>query len=391
VSTDAAITPSPGLTVAVPREREPGERRVALVPSSVPKLIAAGIPVAVEGGAGVAAGHPDQAYADAGARVVDDPDSLFGAAGPRLFLCVNRPGEEQAGRMPARSALVGLLRPTQDEGFFASLASRGVDAFSLELLPRITRAQEMDALSSMSTVSGYHATLMAATRLPRFLPMLMTAAGTIRPARVLVIGAGVAGLQAIATARRLGAVVEAFDVRAAAREQVTSLGARFIDVGVEVAETGSGYAQQLSSEGQRHEREVLARHVADADAVITTALVPGRRAPQLITREMATAMRPGSVIVDVAAEAGGNCELTQPGREVEVAGVLICGPTDLPSRMAADASQLYSHNVVSFTLHLVRDGEIEVDLEDEIIAATCLTRHREAPRPDAPARHSAMA
>ena len=362
----------PAVTVAVLRERGDGERRVALVPRSIGRLTGAGLAVRVETGAGKEAGHDDAAYSEAGAEIGRDLRATVAGAG--LLLCVTCPGEEVAGALDKGAAVAGLLRPGMNRARIQALAARGVDAFALELLPRTTRAQEMDALSSMSTVSGYHGTLIAAERLPRFMPLLMTAAGTIRPAKVLVIGAGVAGLQAIATARRLGAVVEAFDVRAAAREQVESLGARFVDIDVETEEVGTGYAGALSSDAEEREREVLAAHVAEADAVITTALIAGGAAPKLITRAMVESMKSGSVIVDLAAEGGGNTEVTEPGAEVRVGGVTVSGPLDLPSRMAVDASQLYSHNVTRFALHLVADGALRIDLDDDIIGATCVAR-----------------
>jgi NAD(P) transhydrogenase subunit alpha len=356
--------------IAVPRERQLGELRVALVPTALRALLAAGLQVTVEAGAGERAGHLDAAYTEAGATVVADLKKLLAHAD--VVLHVSRPSDEEIKQLAKGTTLVGLFRATSNLPLLESLAKRGVDVHSLELLPRISRAQEMDVLSSMASAAGYHGVLMAAVRLPRFMPLLMTAAGTVRPARVLVVGAGVAGLQAIATARRLGAVVEAFDVRPVVREQVESLGARFVDIGVEAAETGTGYAAQLSGEAEEREREVLSRHVADADFVITTALIAGRDAPRLISAEMVAAMRPGSVIVDLAAEGGGNCELTKPGEEVEVSGVRICGQTDLASRMATDTSQLYAGNISKFLRHLVRAGEVRHDLDDEILGATCV-------------------
>ena len=356
--------------IAVPRERQLGELRVALVPTALRALLAAGLQVTVEAGAGERAGHLDAAYTEAGATVVADLKKLLAHAD--VVLHVSRPSDEEIKQLAKGTTLVGLFRATSNLPLLESLAKRGVDVHSLELLPRISRAQEMDVLSSMASAAGYHGVLMAAVRLPRFMPLLMTAAGTVRPARVLVVGAGVAGLQAIATARRLGAVVEAFDVRPVVREQVESLGARFVDIGVEAAETGTGYAAQLSGEAEEREREVLSRHVADADCVITTALIAGRDAPRLISAEMVAAMRPGSVIVDLAAEGGGNCELTKPGEEVEVSGVRICGQTDLASRMATDTSQLYAGNISKFLRHLVRAGEVRHDLDDEILGATCV-------------------
>jgi len=356
--------------VAVPRERQPGELRVALVPAALRALLAKGLQVNVEAGAGERAGHPDTAYTEAGATVVADLKKLLADAD--VVLHVSLPSDEEVKQLAKGTTLVGLLRATSNLPLLERLAKRGVDVHSLELLPRISRAQEMDVLSSMASAAGYHGVLMAAVRLPRFMPLLMTAAGTVRPARVLVVGAGVAGLQAIATARRLGAVVEAFDVRPVVREQVESLGARFIDIGVVAAETGTGYAAQLSGEAEDREREILSRHVADSDCVITTALIAGRDAPRLISAEMVAAMRPGSVIVDLAAEGGGNCELTKPGEEVEVSGVRICGQTDLASRMATDTSQLYAGNISKFLRHLVRAGEVRHDLDDEILGATCV-------------------
>ena len=365
-------TGSAPLRIAVPRERQAGERRVALVPAALRPLLAAGLQVTVEAGAGEAAGHPDGAYTEAGATVVADLKKLL--ANADVVLHVSLPSDQEVKQLAKGTTLVGLLRATSNLPLLERHAKRGVDVHSLELLPRISRAQEMDVLSSMASAAGYHGVLMAAVRLPRFMPLLMTAAGTVRPARVLVVGAGVAGLQAIATARRLGAVVEAFDVRPVVREQVESLGARFVDVGVAAAETGTGYAAQLSGEAEEREREVLSRHVADADCVITTALIAGRDAPRLISAEMVAAMRPGSVIVDLAAEGGGNCELTKPGEEVAVSGVTICGQTDLASRMATDTSQLFAGNIGKFLLHLARGGKVRQDLDDEILGATCVVR-----------------
>ncbi len=372
----------PSLRLAVPRERQPGERRVALVPTALRPLLAAGMAIAVETGAGEQAGYHDAAYAEAGAPVAAGLADLLKDAG--VILHVTLPGDDEIGQMPRGATLVGLFRAAAHRPAMERLAKRGVDVHSLELLPRISRAQDMDVLSSMATAAGYHAVLMAAVRLPRFMPLLMTAAGTVRPARVLVVGAGVAGLQAIATARRLGAVVEAFDVRPAVREQVESLGARFVEVGVEAAETGTGYAQALTGEAEERERVVLTRHVADADVVITTALIAGREAPKLISAEMVAGMRSGSVIVDLAAEGGGNCALTKPGDEIEVSGVRICGQTDLPSRMAGDTSLLYANNLVRFLLQLVRDGQVRDDLDDEILGATCVVHHGSLRGPVAP-------
>lgn len=366
------------MRIGVAKELVPEEHRVALVPESVARLSATGAEVVVERGAGNAAFFPEPAYLEAGAvalgghrRVLSSSDVLLKVRPP----LIRGQGTDEVAMLRRGSVLVGILQPHSQPGLVEQLAKRGVTAFSLDRLPRISRAQDMDVLSSMSTVSGYHAVLMAATRLPRFFPLLMTAAGTVTPARVLVLGAGVAGLQAIATARRLGGVVRAFDVRPAVKEQVESLGAQFVDVGepVEAAEGQGGYAAEVSADTQRREQEALAREVADADVVITTALVPGRRAPVLVTKAAVAKMRPGSVVVDLAAEAGGNCELTQPGAEILKGGVWILAPLDLPSRMAYHASQLYSRNITRFALSLIQEGELRLNFDDEVIAATCVT------------------
>jgi H+-translocating NAD(P) transhydrogenase subunit alpha len=349
--------------IGVPRETAPGERRVALIPDSISRLVPAGLEVAVEREAGIAASVPDQAYADAGATIVDD------AFDADLVVKVQKPSAAELERLREGSVLVGFLQPLVDLEGVESLGKRGVTAFALESIPRITRAQSMDALSSQSTVAGYKAVLLAATRLPRFFPMLMTAAGTVTPAKVLVLGAGVAGLQAIATARRLGAVVSAFDTRPVVREQVESLGADFLDLGV----TGE-YAVELTEEQQRLQQDELAKRIGDSDVVVTTALIPGKPAPRLITREAVAAMRPGSVVVDLAAEAGGNCELTQPGEDVEADGVAILGPLNLASTMPYHASQLLSRNVTALLLHLAPEGELRLDFDDEITAGACVAR-----------------
>jgi NAD(P) transhydrogenase subunit alpha len=353
--------------LGVPRETAPGERRVALVPDAVGRL-PAGVEVLVERGAGAAAGYPDDAYADAGAQLVDD------AWGADLVVKVAKPSAEEAQRLGEGAALIAFLQPLTDREGVERLAARGVTAFAMESIPRITRAQSMDALSSQATVAGYKAVLLAADRLPKFLPLLMTAAGTVAPARVLVLGAGVAGLQAIATARRLGAVVAAFDTRPVVREQVESLGASFLDLGVRGEETAGGYATELTEEQQAQQQEALTRAIADQDIVVTTALVPGRPAPRLITAEAVRSMRPGSVVVDLAAEAGGNCELTVPGEEVVREGVTIVGLLNLPATMPTHASQLYARNVSALVAHLVEDGELRLDWEDEITAGACVTR-----------------
>lgn len=360
----------------VPRETTPGERRVALVPESVGRLAQNGLQVLVERGAGEGASFPDDAYSEAGAEL---------AARARVFAeadvvaKVRKPADDELGLLRDGVVLIGLLEPLTDKERLERLAERGVVGFALESIPRITRAQPMDALSSQATVSGYKAVLLAADRLPRFFPMLMTAAGTVAPARVLVLGAGVAGLQAIATARRLGAVVSAFDVRPVVKEQVESLGATFLELGVRGEETEGGYARELSEEEQGQQQRELEEKMPEFDVVITTALVPGRPAPKLIPASAVEAMRPGSVIIDLAAEAGGNCELTVPGEDAVREGVTIVGQTDLPSTMPFHASQLYSRNVTALLDHLTSGGELDLDFSDEITAGACVTRREEVP------------
>jgi H+-translocating NAD(P) transhydrogenase subunit alpha len=360
------------LRVGVPREIESDERRVALVPESVSKLKASGLDIAVETGAGEAASFPGQAYADAGAELVSN------AFDGDVVVKVAKPSVDEIARLRDGTVLIGFLEPLTDTEGIERLRSRGVTGFAMESIPRITRAQPMDALSSQATVSGYKAVLLAAERLPRFFPMLMTAAGTVTPAKVLVLGAGVAGLQAIATARRLGAVVSGFDVRPVVKEQVESLGASFLELSVRGEETEGGYARELTPEQQTQQQAELAERIADFDVVITTALIPGRPAPRLIPASSVEAMRPGSVVVDLAAEAGGNCELTDPGREITVHGVTIVGLTNLPSTMPYHASQLYSRNVTALLQLLVVDGELNLDWEDDVIAGACVTREKVA-------------
>ena len=359
------------MKVGVPRETAAGERRVALVPESVTRLTNVGHEVAVERGAGGAASFTDEAYEEAGAAIVGDAFDADAVAK------VQRPSDDELGRLQKGQVLVGFLQPLTDPAGVDRLADRGVLAFAMESIPRITRAQGMDALSSQATVSGYKAALLAADRLPKFFPMLMTAAGTVAPAKVLVLGAGVAGLQAIATARRLGAVVSGFDVRPVVKEQVESLGATFLDLGVVGEETAGGYARELTEEEQRRQQQELERRLPEFDAVITTALIPGRPAPRLIPASAVAAMRPGSVIVDLAAETGGNCELTDPGDEVVREDVTIIGYTNLPSTMPFHASQLYSRNVLALLQHLAPEGELTLDWEDEITSSTCVTRREE--------------
>jgi H+-translocating NAD(P) transhydrogenase subunit alpha len=356
------------MKVGVPKETASGERRVALVPDSTRRLVDAGVEVAVEAGAGADAGFLDGAYEETGAAIVADA-----FAGTDVVAKVQMPSDEEVTKLAAGQLLIAFLQPLVNAELVRALAGRGVTAFSMDAIPRITRAQPMDALSSQSTVAGYKGTLIAADHLPKFMPMLTTAAGTIPPARVLVLGAGVAGLQAIATARRLGAVVSAFDVRPAVKEQVESLGATFLELDVEGAEGTGGYAVALSEDQHEREQELIARHVGESDAVITTALIPGRPAPVLVTADAARGMRPGSVIVDLAAEAGGNCELTRPGETVVEGGVTIVGELNLPSTMPLHASQMYSRNVWTLLNHLLGGGtELALDFEDEITRETCV-------------------
>jgi len=354
----------------VPRETAAGERRVALVPEIVEKLAPGGFDIVVEAGAGEAASFPDSAYTEAGAQFGDWAET-------DLVVKVQKPTDDEASRMHDGQVLIGFLQPLTDREGIEALAERGVVAFAMESIPRITRAQPMDALSSQATVSGYKATLLAAERLPKFFPMLMTAAGTVAPAKVLVLGAGVAGLQAIATARRLGAVVTGFDVRPVVREQIESLGANWLDLGIVGEETEGGYAQELSEEQQRQQQTELEARLPEFDVVITTALIPGRPAPQLIPASAVAAMRPGSVIVDLAAETGGNCELTEPGEEVVREDVSIVGLTNLPSTMPYHASTLYSRNVQALLLHLAPEGELSLDWADEITAGACVAGKKE--------------
>lgn len=358
------------MIIGVLRETAPGERRVALVPELVQKLTKAGLEVVVQTGAGEAAGYLDPSYLEKGARV--EPDVL-GLAD--VLLKVQPPTPEEAAKIKSGAILIGLLQPHAHAAAIQALASRHVTAFSMERMPRISRAQAMDALSAMSTIAGYKAVLIAANHLAKFFPLLMTAAGTMTPARVFIIGAGVAGLQAIGTARRLGAVVEAYDTRPAVKEQVVSLGAKFVELALETkdAEERSGYARAQSEEFYRRQQQMMSQSVTAADAVITTALVPGQRAPVLITEAMVQEMRPGSVIVDLAAEQGGNCALTEPGREVVRHGVVIIGPVNLPSTMAFHASQMYARTVTNFLMHLVKDGKIQLDLKDELTLGPLIT------------------
>jgi len=357
--------------VATPKERAQDERRVALVPDTAAKLKAAGLDVTVEEGAGDAAFFSDNEYEKAGVVVVKDASSLLQDAD--AVLKVQAPAVGEIDLINKGAVLISFLQPATQSDIVRALAKRGVTAFSLELVPRISRAQSMDALSSQASAAGYKAVLMAAARLGKFFPMMMTAAGTVAPARVLVMGAGVAGLQAIATARRLGAVVSAYDVRPAVKEEVQSLGATFIELPLETQEGEGGYAREQSEEFLRKQRELIGEHIAKSDVVITTAAIPGRRAPLLVTADMVKGMRRGSVIVDLAAETGGNVELTKAGEELEVGGVTIIGTRNVPSTMPLHASQLYARNVANLLLHLVKDGAVHLDFDDEITKGSCVT------------------
>ena len=372
------------MQIGVPRETAQGEARVALTPDVIPQLVKSGHRVMVERGAGDSAGFTDEAYRAAQAEIVDDPAALYAAA--EMVLKIQRPSIGEHAELDSINegvVLIGLLQPASDPEFFRRAAARRVTALSMELVPRTTRAQMMDALSSQSTVAGYKAVLIAANALQKFFPMLMTAAGTVRPARVLVIGAGVAGLQAIATARRIGAVVEAFDTRPVVKEQVQSLGATFIELGVghDQAQDAGGYARELSQEHFQKEKELIHERATQADVIITTALIPGRRAPVLVSAATVAAMRPGSVIVDLAGEQGGNCELTVPGETVERHGVTIIAPLHISSELAYHASQMYAKNVSALVAHMTADGELKLDMNDDIISAVCVTAAGEVRNP----------
>jgi len=357
------------LNIAVVRERLPGESRVALVPETAKKFTALGAKLCMEQSAGTESHFLDSDYADV--RMVGGIAEAYGSA--QLILRVTPPSPEEIAAMPEGAVLIGLLKPFDDKARLAALNARMITAFSLELLPRISRAQSMDALSSQASCAGYQCGLIAAARCTKFFPMLTTAAGTIRPARVLVIGAGVAGLQAIATCKRLGAMVDAYDVRAAAREQIESLGAKFVDTGVAADGTG-GYARELTAEEKAAQAEKLTKAVAMADVVITTAAIPGKKAPIIITTEMIGRMKYGAIIVDMAAESGGNCALTQPGEHVIANDVNIHGPLNLPSRMPTHASELYAKNLYNFLSPWIKDGEMNIDWSDEVVAGTLLCK-----------------
>jgi len=358
------------MKTGVPRETVPGERRVALVPETVGRLVKGGNEVVVERGAGTEAAFVDSAYEQAGAKIVDN------AFDAELVVKVQRPTAAEIEKLRSGTILIAFLQPLIDPRYAQTLAQKGIVGLSMDAIPRITRAQPMDALSSQATVAGYKAVLLAAAELPRFFPMLTTAAGTIAPAKALIIGAGVAGLQAIATARRLGAVVEAFDTRPVVKEQVQSLGAKFLEIDLGESGAGAGgYAKELSEEAHRKEVELLAKAARENDIIITTAAIPGRKAPVLITKDMVPAMRPGSVIVDLAAETGGNCELTEPGKTVVRDGVTIIGTTNLPSTMPYHASQMYSRNIASLLALFLKDGTATLDMSDEVIKGTVITQN----------------
>jgi len=374
------------MVVGVPRETLPGELRVALVPASVPALVKAGAAVLVEAGAGVAAGFPDADYAARGATIVSRDDVYARAT---LILQVRTPGaggvqgEADVDRLGPQHVLIGFADPLIAGQATGAVAARGASLFAMELIPRITRAQSMDALSSMANIAGYKAVILAADTLPRLFPMMMTAAGTITAARVFVIGAGVAGLQAIATARRLGARVEAYDVRPAVKEQIESLGAKFIELPLEAAaaEDKGGYATAQDESFYRRQRETMAKVVAQSDVVITTAAIPGKKSPVLVTADMVASMAPGSVIVDLAAERGGNCEATVADQSVVVSGVTVHGPTNLAATVPYHASQMYARNVTTLVTHLMKDGALDIDTADEITRETLVTRGGEVVHP----------
>lgn len=359
------------MRIAVPREQQQGEARVALAPESVKKLVAAGAEVGIENGAGIRAGFPDADYQTAGASLMSRADLLPEAD---ILACVNRPEPGDFAKLKQGAVIIGFLKPLDEPAALEPIIARKLTAFAMELVPRSTRAQSMDALSSMATVAGYKAVLIAAARLPRMFPMLMTAAGTVPPAKVLVLGAGVAGLQAIATARRLGAVVEAYDVRAAAGQDVKSLGAKFLEVdlgGIETQDAG-GYAKELSPEALQRGRDMVAKHAATSDVIITTAQVPGRKAPLMLTEEAVNNMRPGAVIVDLAASTGGNVAYTKPGEDVDHNGVTILGPLNLPATVPGHASQLYSRNLTTFIALINDKGTLKIDMNDDILKPACV-------------------
>ncbi|MBD1901160.1 Re/Si-specific NAD(P)(+) transhydrogenase subunit alpha [Trichocoleus sp. DQ-A3] len=364
------------MRIAVAKEVEVGERRVVLVPDTVGRLVKQGLEVWVEAGAGEQAFFSDDAYKAAGATIVSDTGALWREAD--VLLKVNPPKEHEIHQLKEGGVLIGFLNPLGNPNLIQRLAERRVTAFSMELIPRTSRAQSMDALSSQAGVAGYKAVLIAAAAVPKFFPMLTTAAGTIAPAKVFIMGAGVAGLQAIATARRLGAIVEAFDIRPAVKEEVQSLGAKFIEVQLnEETVAAGGYAKEVSEASKQRTQEVLTEHVKQADVVITTAQVPGRKAPILVTEEMVAQMKPGAVIVDLAAEQGGNCACTEPGKDVQRNGVTIIGPINLPASMPVHASQMYAKNVLTLVQYLIKESALQLNFEDDIISSTCVSNNGE--------------
>jgi NAD(P) transhydrogenase subunit alpha len=365
------------MNIVVLRENQQGESRVALMPEAVKKLVALKAAVQVESGAGLGAARSDDDYRNAGAKLSDDRNALLDSAD--VLPVVNRPSADDFARLKNGAVVIGFLRPLDEPAALHPAAARGITTFAVELIPRITRAQSMDALSSMATVAGYKAVIIGAYRIPRMFPLLMTAAGTVPPARVLVLGAGVAGLQAIATARRLGAVVEGYDVRAAAGEQVKSLGATFleVDLGGLKTEDAGGYAVELSDEAMNRGRALIAEHAKQADIIITTAQVPGRRAPLLITEEAVNGMKRGSLVIDLAGATGGNCALTKADEIVEHDGVTIMAPTNLAATVPVHASQLYSRNITAFLTPLIKDGQLHLDMNDDVVGPSCVTHNGE--------------
>jgi NAD(P) transhydrogenase subunit alpha len=360
------------IRVGAPKETTPGEHRVALVPDVAQRLAKLGVEVLLETGAGSAAHYPDEAYKDT--RIVSDATTLYAECD--VILGVQPPDDTAIGQLRPGCSVIGFMQPHKYPDRVKRLKESKITSYAMELVPRISRAQSMDALSSQAAVAGYKAALMAASLSGRFFPMLTTAAGTIRPSKAVIIGAGVAGLQAIATCRRLGAMVEGYDVRSATKEQVESLGAKFIDTSL-AAEGSGGYARELTDEEKQQQQEILARHIAAADAVITTAAIPGRPSPRIIPASMVAGMKPGSVIIDLAAEGGGNCELTRPGEQIEHDSITIYGPLNVPSMLAVHASEMYAKNLLNFLTPMIRDGELVPDWEDEVIADSALTHNGE--------------
>ncbi|MGH8615170.1 MAG: Re/Si-specific NAD(P)(+) transhydrogenase subunit alpha [Gammaproteobacteria bacterium] len=362
------------MKISVPKERTQGEKRVASVPEVVSRLVKLGAQVVVESEAGAAAYHRNDAYRDAGATITEDAGAVYADAD--IVLRVQPPTLEEAQKMREGSTLIGFLDPHKETELIKCLRDRRITALAMELVPRISRAQAMDALSSQASIAGYEAVLIAAKRLGKMIPMLTTPTGTLRPAKFLIIGAGVAGLQAIATARRLGAMVEAYDVRTATKEQVQSLGAKFLQTDIK-AEAEGGYARELTEEEKQKQQDMLAKHIAQADVVITTAAIPGRASPKIIFKHMVQAMRPGSVIVDLAAEGGGNCELTQPGKVVRGNGIDIEGPLNVPSSVPVHASETYAKNLYNMVALMISDGKLAPNWEDEVLRDSTLTRDGE--------------